>query len=249
MGSQSRYFSVDVGARRIHSAAALDMAKVPFPEPLPEATRRWLLHLARKALRDAMAARDPEARDLPVGETLRPEHVRLEAPARVFVSWHDVRELVGCIGSLEPWPNLEQAIARYAVQAGLHDPRTSPARPGRWHRLNGEISILGEPRQLEAVGLDAITEAVTPGRDGVILGVGSRQAVFLPVVWRQLPRARDFLTALMRKAGLSPEHDGPRMRARVFLAETFGEPVVAPSHPSPSASHAGGHTLLVQYVH
>ncbi|MCY0987502.1 AmmeMemoRadiSam system protein A [Nannocystis sp. ILAH1] len=226
------------------------MAKAPFPEPLSEAARRWLLHLARRALRDAMAAKDPDATGLAVGVAERPEEdPRLEAPARVFVSWHDVRELVGCIGSLEPWPNLEQAVVRYAVQAGLHDPRTSPARPSRWHRMNGEISILGEPQHLECVGFDAIAEAITPGRDGVILGIGSRQAVFLPVVWRQLPRPHDFLAALMRKAGLSPVHDGPRIRARVFLSETFGEPVVAPAHPGAAASHAGGNSLLVQYVH
>lgn len=225
------------------------MAKAPFLEPLPEATRRWLLHLARRALRDAMAAKVVEARELPVGNTERPDDLRLEASARVFVSWHDVRELVGCIGSLEPWPNLEQAVVRYAVQAGLHDPRTSPARPARWGRMNGEISILGEPRQLDCVGFDAISQSIVPGRDGVVLGVGSRQAVFLPVVWRQLPRPREFLTALMRKAGLSLEHDGVKLRARTFLAETFGEPVVAPAHASAAASHAGGSSLLVQYVH
>ncbi|MDC0666149.1 AmmeMemoRadiSam system protein A [Nannocystis radixulma] len=225
------------------------MAKAPFPEPLSEATRRWLLHLARRALRDAMAAKDPDARDLPVGVAERPVDPRLDAPARVFVSWHDVRELVGCIGSLEPWPNLEQAVVRYAVQAGLHDPRTSPARPSRWNRMNGEISVLGEPLQLECVGLEAIAEAVMPGRDGVILGIGSRQAVFLPVVWRQLPRPHDFLAALMRKAGLSPVHDGQKIRARTFLTETFGEPVVAPAHPGTATSHAGSNNLLVQYVH
>jgi AmmeMemoRadiSam system protein A len=196
-----------------------------------------------------MAVKDPGARDLPVGVVERPDDMRLEAPARVFVSWHDVRELVGCLGSLEPWPNLEQAVVRYAVQAGLHDPRTSPARPARWSRMNGEISILGEPQQLDCVGIDAICERIVPGRDGVILGIGSRQAVFLPVVWRQLPRPRDFLGALMRKAGLSPAHDGAKIRARVFLSESFGEPVVAPTHATPTASHAGHPSLLVQYVH
>lgn len=195
-----------------------------------------------------MALRSPEARELPVGEVERPDEPRLEQPARVFVSWHDGRELVGCLGSLEPWPNLEQAVVRYAVQAGLHDPRTSPARPSRWTRMDGEISVLGEPRDLGVVGLDAIERAIVPGRDGVILSYGSRQAVFLPVVWRQLPRPRDFLVQLMRKAGLSPEHDGGKIRARVFLAETFGEPV-APPAASHGASHGGGHTLHVQYVH
>jgi len=37
----------------------------------------------------------------------------------------------------------------------------------------------------------------------------------------------------MRTAGLSPEHDGPRLRGRTFLAETFVEPVAGLAH-SPS---------------
>lgn len=193
-----------------------------------------------------MATRDPDASVLPVGEVVRPDEARLEQPARVFVSWHDGRDLVGCLGSLEPWPNLEQAVVRYAVQAGLHDPRTSPARPSRWHRMDGEISVLGEAHDLEVTGLAAIEQAIVPSRDGVILSVGSRQAVFLPVVWRQLPRPRDFLSALMRKAGLSPEHDGARLRARVFLADTFGEPVVPLAHRQPSA---GGLQAPALYVH
>ncbi len=228
------------------------MAKVLAPvEPLSEAAHRWLLHVARRVLRDAMAQRDPEATLLPVGEVPRPDDPRLDQPARVFVSWHDGRELVGCIGSLEAWPNLEQAVARYAVQAGLHDPRTSPARPARWSRMDGEISVLGEQHDLGVVGLDAIEREIVPGRDGVVLSLGSRQAVFLPVVWRQLPRPRDFLAALVRKAGLSPEHDGPRLRARVFLAETFGEPVVPPAREGHLGGHlgAGGHPQHVQYIH
>lgn len=225
------------------------MAKVLVSEPLSEAARRWLLHLARRVLRDAMAQRDPDALGLPVGEVPRPDDPRLEQPARVFVSWHDGRELVGCLGSLEPWPNLEQAVVRYAVQAGLHDPRTAPARASRWSRMDGEISVLGEAHDLGVVGLDAIEKEIVPGRDGVVLSLGSRQAVFLPVVWRQLPRPRDFLAALVRKAGLSPEHDGPKMRARVFLAETFGEPVAPPEPSSRAAGQAGGHPHHVQYIH
>lgn len=222
------------------------MANTVAPASLSEPVRRWLLHVARRSLRDAMAIRDPEASVLPVGEVARPDDSRLEQPARVFVSWHDGRDLVGCLGSLEPWPHLEQAVVRYAVQAGLHDPRTSPARPSRWSRMDGEISVLGEARDLEVTGFAAVEEAVVPGRDGVILSVGSRQAVFLPVVWRQLPRPRDFLTALMRKAGLSPEHDGARLRARVFLAETFGEPVVPLAHRTGLAS---GQQAPVLYIH
>jgi AmmeMemoRadiSam system protein A len=194
-------------------------------EPLPEAARRWLLFVARRALRDAMALRDAEAASLPIGEVTRPSEPRLDQPARVFVGWHEGRALIGRVGSLEPWPSLEQAVARYAVQAGLHDPSSSPARPARWGRLSGEISVLGEPCDLEVLGFEAIAAALVPGRDGVILSVGPRQVAFLPAVWRELPRPRDFLAALVRKAGLSPEQDGARLRVRVFRAETFAAPV------------------------
>ena len=203
------------------------------PEPLSEAARRWLLFVARRALRGAMTQRDVEASALPIGEATRPSEPRLALPARVFVGWHDGRELIGRVGCLEPWPCLEQAVVRYAVQAGLHDTRSSPVRPGRWGRIRGEISVLGEPSELAVVGLAAIEAALEPGRDGVILSLGARQAAFLPTTWRELPRPRDVLAALVRRAGLSPEHDGARLRARVFRAETFEAPVVPAPAPLP----------------
>ena len=196
-----------------------------------------------------MAQRNPGAIDLPIGAAERPDDPRLAAPARVFVSWYDGHEPVGSLGSIEPWLPLEQAVARYAVHAGL-DPKLPAARASRWHRLTGEISVLGEPLDLPVTGLTAIAEALVPGRDGLILAPGTRaqsssvrqQAVSLPSAWRQSPRPRDFLVALMRTAGLSPEHDGPRLRGRTFLAETFVEPVAAVMHTPtrvPAELHLG----------
>lgn len=222
--------------------AAVPPAVVPAaPSPIADASQRWLLFVARRALRNAMAQRNPGAVDLPIGTAERPDDPALLTPARVFVSWYDGHEQVGSLGSLEPWLPLEQAVARYAVHAGL-DPKLPAARASRWHRLVGEISVLGAPVELPVSGLAAIAEALVPNRDGFILSTGPRssatsdaprppgarqQAVSLPSAWRQSPRPRDFLVALMRTAGLSPEHDGPRLRGRTFLAETFIEPVAA----------------------
>ena len=44
--------------------------------------------------------------------------------------------------------------------------------------------------------------ALEPDRDGLVLGVGRRRALFLPSVWRQLPDARAFVRHLIAKAGL-----------------------------------------------
>ena len=258
----------------MEAAVAPAVSSAVAPVPLADSSRRWLLFVARRALRNALALRNPGALDLPVGNAERPDDPCLVTPARVFVSWYDGAEQVGSLGSLEPWLPLEQAVARYAVHAGL-DPKLPAARVSRWHRLVGEISILGAPQDLPVSGLAAIAEALVPGRDGVILAAGPRsarpgsgshpapgnvpgpgsvpatavaagavaagapaagtrqQAVSLPSAWRQSPRARDFVVALMRTAGLSPEHDGPRLRGRTFLAETFVEPVAAVL-PAPS---------------
>jgi len=245
----------------MEAAVAPAVTSAVAPVPLADSSRRWLLFVARRALRNALALRDAGALGLPVGNAERPDDPCLAMPARVFVSWYDGAEQVGSLGSLEPWLPLEQAVARYAVHAGL-DPKLPAARASRWHRLVGEISILGAPQDLPVSGLTAIAEALVPGRDGVILMAGPRsarpgsgghpapgnllppllptllpplaagmpvrqQAVSLPSAWRQSPRARDFVVALMRTAGLSPEHDGPRLRGRTFLAETFVEPVAA----------------------
>lgn len=208
--------------------------------PLADASRRWLHYVARRALRQAMARRDPAALDLPLGDAERPDDPRLDAPARVYVTWYDggqthQNQLIGSLGSLEPWLSLEQAVARYAVPAAAAGPRLPAARAPRWHRLVGEISILGAAQELGVLGLDSIAAALVPHRDGVILGralaqsveVPRQQAVALPSAWRQSPRPRDFLVALMRTVGLAPEHDGPRLRVRTFLAETFIETVAA----------------------
>lgn len=200
------------------------MRSAPRPvPPLAPASRRWLAYVARKALRDALAERHPWARDLDVQAAPRPDDPRLSAPTRLFVSWHDGDELVGCIGTLEPYPSLEEGVARFSVASGIHDPRTPPADPRRWSALECEISLLGEPTQLDAVGIDAIAPLLVPGRDGVFLDVGRRRAFFLPVVWRQLPEPADFLAALCRKAGADPRRDGAQARAEVLCAETFAE--------------------------
>jgi AMMECR1 domain-containing protein len=44
-----------------------------------------------------------------------------------------------------------------------------------------------------------------PGIDGVLIQYGHHRSTFLPQVWEQLPKPRDFLASLRRKAGLPPD--------------------------------------------
>jgi AmmeMemoRadiSam system protein A len=176
-------------------------------------TRQWLLARARAALSEALGA----AASVPPP----PEDPALDEPGRVFVSWHAGDRLVGCLGSLEPRLPLQAAVAHFAVESGLHDPRTPGASLEELMVLRCEISVLSAATELEPVGLDAIAGALEPGHHGVVLRAGLRRAVFLPVVWTALPRPMSFLEALCRKAGIDPALDGDQIRAAVFTTETF----------------------------
>lgn len=155
----------------------------------------------------------------------------MNSPARLFVSWHDGAALVGCIGTLEPAPELEAGVDRYARLAGVHDHRTPTPTGEQWSRMTGEISVLSEPRPLGVTGLAAIADALEPGVDGVVLRRGERGAFFLPVVWQRLPDPAVFLAALCQKAGLDVEADGPHCTASVVRAETWCEAEHADSNP------------------
>ena len=66
--------------------------------------------------------------------------------------------------------------------------------------------------------------ALEPDRDGLVLGVGRRRALFLPSVWRQLPDARAFVRHLVAKAGLETTGWPAGLEAMRFRVESFGAP-------------------------
>lgn len=147
----------------------------------------------------------------------------LDEPSRLFVSWHQGERLVGCIGTLEPHRSLRDGVRYFAVQAGLHDPRTPVPRPDELPRLHASISVLTPPEPMDEQGLEAITAALVPGRDGLVLHDDARRAVFLPVVWESLPEPTQFVAALCRKAGIDAARRGPWVRGERFYAIEFAE--------------------------
>ncbi len=186
---------------------------------LAEATRRYLLASARQALADELGLGDT----VPVLGAAPPD-ASLSSPARVFVSWHHDDRLLGCIGTLQPYDTLLGAVRHFAVQSGIYDPRGGAMHPQLLAHARVDISVLGEPVDLEVVGLVAIEGVIRPFEDGVILRRGLRRAVFLPVVWDKLPDRYEFLRALARKGGIDPDREGDDVRAQIFGVEEFGEP-------------------------
>ena len=158
-----------------------------------------LLAFARQEIARALHA--PKGTTHP--DPLSADPVFLEKRA-VFVTLSKRQALRGCIGSLVAVESLAESVRRNAVNAALHDPRFPPLTLEELESVHIEISVLGVPQPLPYSDTEHLLTQLEPGRDGLILqGPGGARATFLPQVWRQLPAAADFLSALCRKAGLA----------------------------------------------
>jgi MEMO1 family protein len=185
---------------------------------LTEADRALLLSATMAGL--AAAARNGgRAPALAVDGRLSPA---LTAMRATFVTLTRDGKLRGCIGSpAQRRPLIEDAMAN-AVQAGFSDPRFPPLTEAELEGVSLSVSILSHPRPMRAASELELVAALEPDRDGLVLGVGQRRALFLPSVWRHATDGREFVRHLLAKAGLTGFPDG--IEAHRFRAESFGAP-------------------------
>jgi len=168
--------------------------------PIPPAKGELLLRLARLNL----------AEKLKCGLTPADEDTRrsaladpgLQAVRATFVTLKRAGELRGCIGTLCAYEPLAESVRRNAGNAAFCDPRFPSLTATELAGVTIEVSVLSEPRRLEASGAQDLLRRLRPGVDGVVLRKGGAGATFLPQVWEQLPRTEDFLKHLCLKAGL-----------------------------------------------
>ena len=142
-----------------------------------------------------------------------------------FVTLTESGRLRGCIGSLAPRrPLIEDAVAN-TVKAGFADPRFQPLDEAELAGLRLDVSVLSHPRPIPAGSESELADALEPDRDGLILEVGDRSALFLPSVWRQVADARAFVRSLIAKAGFETNRWPEGLEARRFRVESFGAPL------------------------
>jgi AmmeMemoRadiSam system protein A len=110
------------------------------------------------------------------------------------------------------------------AQAGFADPRFPPLSESDLAGLRPDVSILSHPRPVPAESESMLAGALEPDRDGLVLGLGRRRALFLPSVWRQLPDPRAFVRHLVAKAGLETTGWPAGLEAKRFRVESFGAP-------------------------
>lgn len=187
--------------------------------------------LERQGVRLLRLARDSIAYRLAMGRTRDadasefPEELR--EPRAAFVTLSEANQLRGCVGTPKAWRPLVVDVIANAAAAAIADPRFAPMTPAELPGIAIEISLLGPLEPVAARDASELVAALDPGRHGLILCEGERQALFLPKVWELLPDPHAFLARLREKAGLRADHWSPHLELHRFTTLSIAEPARA----------------------
>ncbi|MGB8662919.1 MAG: AmmeMemoRadiSam system protein A [Candidatus Acidiferrum sp.] len=177
---------------------------------LSDTDRRSLLDLARRSIAEAVSFQKRP--------TVTSRTGWFAEKRGVFVTLHVRGRLRGCIGVVEAFEPLGEAIARCASGAALHDPRFSPVRADEFPDLQIEISLLSPPEPV-------LPENIEIGKHGLLISQGAKRGLLLPQVAVEHKLGREqFLEETCRKASLAANAwREPGTEIRGFLCEVFSE--------------------------
>jgi len=126
----------------------------------------------------------------------------LAEPGAAFVTLERDERLLGCVGSLEAVRPLGADVARHAVAAAFADPRVPPITVADYEQMSCKVAVLSPMTPLAVDSFAALTRALRPNVDGLVVASGKQRATFLPSVWAKVPDIAAFLDELWRKAAL-----------------------------------------------
>jgi len=132
-------------------------------------------------------------------------------------------ELRGCIGSLVAYQPLKDDVRQNARAAAFEDPRFYPLSVEEFDKIHIEVSVLSPPEPMPFSTREEALSMLRPGVDGVILSAARRRATFLPQVWDELPDPEEFISHLLRKAGLPATFWDDSVRIERYTVTAFEE--------------------------
>jgi len=208
---------VGYGAWRVIETAGVSRQDVPA-EDEPEwslADRQTMQHIARAAIASPLSGENNYNLDLAQFDD------RLKQQRATFVTLNLNGRLRGCIGSLVAHRPLIVDVAHNAQAAAFKDPRFSPLQREEFAGIELHISVLSAPWPVQVASRDDLIGRLIPGKHGLILREGGRQATYLPSVWEQISDPATFVRELRRKAGLSADGWQPDTEVMFYTTEEF----------------------------
>lgn len=182
---------------------------------LSQEDQSLLLQLARQAIVAELSRASPEALLIDAG--------KLALRRGVFVTLTKAGSLRGCIGTLESDQPLHESVPDCARGAAFRDPRFPSVSEIELEGLRVEISVLTNPQPIRHSGRDDLLRQLRPGTDGLLIEQDNYRATFLPQVWEQLSRGEEFLSQLMKKAGLPGDYWSEQLRCSRYQCIKFSE--------------------------
>lgn len=157
------------------------------------------------------------------GEEFIPERIPpvLSQYGASFVTLKLNGELRGCIGSVYPTKPLVLDIIDNARNAAFQDFRFEPLTMAEFNKIEVEVSLLSEIKRIQYKDERDLLSKIYP--HGIILAERDRRAVYLPVVWEQLPDREVFLNSLKEKAGFPADYFSRSIEAYKFSATSIIE--------------------------
>ncbi|SEM00246.1 hypothetical protein SAMN04489760_10293 [Syntrophus gentianae] len=144
----------------------------------------------------------------------------LQEKRGVFVTLKKRGQLRGCIGYIQAFKPLNQAVREMALAAAFHDPRFLPLKGDELGDLSIEISVLSPLKKIES------PEEIEIGKHGLYIMLGNCSGLLLPQVATEYDwDALTFLEETCYKAGL-PYDAWKNEHAAIFIfsAEIIEEP-------------------------
>ena len=159
-------------------------------------------------------------------EEFIPEHVPpvMREYGASFVTIKLNGQLRGCIGSIYPTKPLISDLIDNTKNAGFQDPRFLPLTIEELENIEISVSILSSIERIKFKDEKDLLSKINPY--GIIIAEGEKRAVYLPIVWEQLPDREVFLNSLKEKAGLPPNYFSKTLEAYKFTATYITEEVL-----------------------
>jgi len=131
-----------------------------------------------------------------------------------FVTLNKNDSLRGCMGSIYPTKPLILDLIDNAKNAAFNDSRFEPLKLPEISNVQVSVSILSSIEKINFKDERDLLSKIYP--HGIILSERDRRAVYLPIVWEQLPEKDIFLNSLKEKAGLPPNYFSRSLEAYKF---------------------------------
>ena len=176
-----------------------------------DSEKKYLLQLARRTV-------VRQLQNIPAAnEAFFSENLKTKTGA--FVTLHKQGQLRGCIGYVEAFMPVQEAIASLAVSAAFNDPRFPTLSAAEVELVDLEISV-----PTPAVPVGDISQ-IEIGRHGLIIKQGFRHGLLLPQVATEYHwDVSTFLEQSCRKAGLPADAwNKPDSSLSCFEALIFNE--------------------------